>query len=64
MLHRFFDFCRNGKWGRRLKRGKQETEEREAGASGAFLRSETEEIRERANLTTDAEALRGMGRED
>ena len=30
-------------------------------ASGAFLRSETEEIRERANLTTDAEALRGIG---
>ena len=32
-----------------------------ADASGAFLRSETEEIRERANWTTDAEALRGIG---
>ena len=30
-------------------------------ASGAFLRSETEEIRERANRTADAEALRGIG---
>ena len=39
----------------------EETEERETGASGAFLRSETEEIRERANWTTDAEALRGIG---
>ena len=42
-------------------KAKEETEERETGASGAFLRSETEEIRERANLTTDAEALRGIG---
>ena len=38
-----------------------ETEERETGASGAFLRSETEEIRERANQTADAEALRDIG---